>query len=63
MTENWGRDRWGERMWVDVAKVKKRYIVGTLRNTPVGIPRLNPDDKIKFKRDDIIDISWEPQDS
>jgi len=58
MSENWGRGRWGERMWVDVVEVKKRHIIGTLRNTPAGIPRLEPDDRIKFKRKHIIDIIW-----
>ena len=50
------RDGWGERMWVEVTDVRKRRIVGTLRNLPVGIPRLVPGDKIKFKRDHIIGI-------
>jgi hypothetical protein len=45
-------------MWVQVTDVKRRHLVGTLRNLPVGIPRLLPDDKIKFKRDHIIDIDW-----
>ena len=57
------RDGWGERMWVEVTDVRKRRIVGTLRNLPVGIPRLTPGDKIKFKRDHIIDILWSNEDS
>jgi Uncharacterized protein conserved in bacteria (DUF2314) len=50
------RDGWGERMWVNVTAVKRRHLVGTLINLPVGIPRLTAGDKIKFKRDHIIDI-------
>lgn len=46
----------GERMWVDVVAVKRRHIVGRLVNTPVGIPRLDSGDMIKFKRKHIIDI-------
>jgi hypothetical protein len=50
------KDRWGERMWVTVTAVKKRKLVGTLKNLPIGIPCLQPGEKIKFKRDHIIDI-------
>ena len=57
------KDGWGERMWVEVTDVRKRRIVGTLRNLPVGIPRLLPGDKIKFKRDHIIGIRWGDEDS
>jgi hypothetical protein len=49
-------DGYGERMWVDVTSVKKNRLAGTLSNTPALIPRLAPGDKIKFHRDDIIDI-------
>lgn len=49
----------GERMWVTVTEVKKRYLVGTLSNLPVVVPRLLPGDKIKFKREHIIDIWYE----
>lgn len=49
---------WCERMWVDVVKVKRRHIVGRLRNEPVGIPRLGPGDKVKVKFDHVIDIIW-----
>lgn len=55
-------DGWGERMWVDVVSVKKRRLVGELRNCPVGIPRLDPGRTVKFKLDDIIDIQWIPED-
>jgi hypothetical protein len=50
------RDGWGERMWVTVTAVKRRHLVGTLVNQPVGIPRLMPGDTVKFKRDHIIGI-------
>ncbi len=53
------RDGWGERMWVEVTEVRKRRIVGRLWNTPAGIPRLWPNDKIKFNRDHVIGIVWE----
>jgi hypothetical protein len=57
----WGRYRWGERMWVEVVAVKKRYIVGVLRNDPVAIPRLDYGEVVAFKRDHIVDIIWEPE--
>ncbi len=60
MSEDWGRKRWGERMWVNVVSVERRRIIGTLRNTPAGIPKLYPDQTIKFSRDDIIDIVFDP---
>jgi hypothetical protein len=50
------KDGWGERMWVTVTEVKKDRLVGTLRNQPIGIPRLYWGDKVKFHRDDIIDL-------
>lgn len=65
------RDGWGERMWVRVEGRRGNKYVGTLRNTPVGIPALDPGDRIKFTAADIIDIdipsedelcSCEPQD-
>lgn len=49
---------WGERMWVEVETIKRRRLVGRLRNTPIGIPRLDFDDKVKFKLDHIIDIDF-----
>jgi hypothetical protein len=54
----WGRHVWGERMWVQVVAIKKRHIVGRLLNEPLAIPRLGHGDRIKFKRDHIIDIDW-----
>ncbi|MFG3231697.1 DUF2314 domain-containing protein [Streptomyces antibioticus] len=53
------KDGWGERMWVEVVAVKKRNIIGVLRNDPWGIPRLHHGDRIRFKRDHIIDIDWD----
>jgi uncharacterized protein YegJ (DUF2314 family) len=50
------KDGWGERMWVTVEAVDGRRLVGTLFNQPVGIPRLSSGRKIKFTRDDIINI-------
>jgi hypothetical protein len=49
---------WGERTWVDVVEVKRRHFVGRLRNDPVGIPKLEYGDTVRFKRDHIIDIHW-----
>lgn len=44
-------------MWVEVTAVKKSgRIVGYLRNQPIGIPRLYAGDKVRFHRDDIIDL-------
>jgi Uncharacterized protein conserved in bacteria (DUF2314) len=60
--EDWGGWRghlWGERMWVEIVAVKRRHIVGVLRNQPIGIPRLDWGDRVKFKRDHIIGIIWE----
>lgn len=53
------RDGWGERMWVDVVAVKRRRLVGRLRNDPAGIPRLYYGDKVKFRREHIVDIIWD----
>ncbi len=50
------RDGFGERMWVTVVRAGRRRLVGVLGNLPVGIPRLMPGDKIKFRREHIIDI-------
>ena len=58
----WWRRNWGERMWVEVVAIKKRHIVGVLMNEPFAIPRLYFGDRVKFKRDHIIDIVWEPRD-
>ncbi len=52
-------DGWSERMWVEVVAVKPRQIIGALRNHPVGIPRLDWGDRVRFKRDHIIDLDWE----
>ena len=51
------REGWGERMWVTVEKRtwRGRY-TGTLNNVPVGIPRLNPGDRVRFSPEHIIDI-------
>jgi hypothetical protein len=57
--DGWGRWTWAERMWVEVVAVNRRHIVGTLRNQPIGIPRLDWGDQVKFKRDHVIDIDWE----
>ncbi len=48
--------RWGERMWVEVQKVGRRRIVGTLRNTPAFIPRMEPGQRIRFNSDNVIDL-------
>jgi hypothetical protein len=56
------KDGWGERMWVNVSSVGKRHLTGTLVNCPLGIPRLSPGEKIKFRPDHVIDIdrpTWE----
>lgn len=50
------KDGWGERMWVDVEKRRGRKYVGSLVNTPIGIPRLGWGDVIKFRVEHIIDI-------
>jgi hypothetical protein len=58
ITNVWGQHQWGERMWVDVVAVKRHHLAGILVNHPIGIPRLDPGDRVKFKRDHIIDITW-----
>ncbi len=50
------KDGWGERMWVRVEAVNRTKIVGALLNQPVGIPRLQTGDTVKFTRDHVIDI-------
>jgi hypothetical protein len=52
------RDGWAEMMWVVVIQVHKRYLVGRLLNTPVGIPRLDRGHLVAFRPDAIIDIDW-----
>jgi hypothetical protein len=53
------RDGFGERMWVEVLRRKRRHLVGRLSNQPAAIPRLYHGDLIKFKPEHIIDIDWE----
>jgi hypothetical protein len=50
------KDGWAERMWVTVTAIKRRNLVGELDNLPIGIPRLMPGKKVKFRREHIIDI-------
>ncbi len=50
------KDGWAERMWVEVRAVKRRHIVGTLNNQPIGIPRLCSGDKVRFRPEHIIDM-------
>jgi len=47
---------WSERMWVEVTKVGRRRLVGSLRNQPFTMPRLERGDKVKFRRKHVIDI-------
>lgn len=47
----------GERMWVKVTKRKGDQLVGTLDNWPL-YAYMNPDEKVTFHIDDIID--WMP---
>lgn len=56
------RDGWGERMWVTVTALKGRKLIGKLDSIPAGIPRLLTGDKIKFKREHIIDIWYTHED-
>lgn len=54
-------DGWVERMWVGVERVgRRRRWIGTLTNTPLGFPRLQPGDKIRFRRKHIIDYDLDP---
>ena len=43
------RDGWEERMWVEVAKIGRRGFVGYLSNTPAGMPRPQPGQRIRFR--------------
>jgi hypothetical protein len=52
------KDGWGERMWVEVTKVTRRRVIGTLSNQPIGIPRLWFGDKIRLRPENIIDIDF-----
>jgi Uncharacterized protein conserved in bacteria (DUF2314) len=56
------RDGWGERMWVMVVGVKPGKFIGMLHNQPVGIPRLDYGDRVKFKLEHVIDIDWSSDD-
>jgi uncharacterized protein YegJ (DUF2314 family) len=48
-----------EKMWVTVVGYGRRgRLVGTLDNNPVFMPRLYPDDRIKFRREHIVDVIW-----
>lgn len=58
----WSRDRWGERMWIDVTEIKGNRIIATLANDPVAIPGLTYGDRVKIKLDHVIDILWLEQD-
>ncbi|WP_284745079.1 DUF2314 domain-containing protein [Amycolatopsis sp. RTGN1] len=53
-------DGWSERMWVIVEKVGRRKLVGSLTNRPLAFPRLDVGSKIKFQREHIIDIDFDP---
>lgn len=50
---------WAERMWVEVREVNGRHIVGVLDNQPIGIPRLEWSQTIKFKPEHIINVMSE----
>ncbi len=56
------RDGWGERMWVTVVGLKRGRFIGTLDNQPVGIPRLDYGDRVKFKFEHVIDIDCSSND-
>jgi hypothetical protein len=49
---------WGERMWLEVVKIKRRQLVCKLSNHPVAIPRLDCGDRIKMRPRHVIDIKW-----
>jgi hypothetical protein len=51
----------GDRMWVRVVAVKRRHLVGVLKNQPIMIPRLDAGAKIKFRLDHVIDIMDEDE--
>jgi hypothetical protein len=50
------KDGFGERMWVQVTAVGRRYAVGRLCNEPCGIPRLYPGTMIRFRSDHVIGL-------
>jgi hypothetical protein len=54
------RDGFGERMWVDVIAVGRRYAVGRLSNTPRGIPRLSPGELVRFRPEHVIGLDFRP---
>lgn len=56
-------DEWGERMWVRVERRRGNSVKGTLRNTPVGLPRIGAGDRITFTLDHVIDIDWPREDA
>jgi uncharacterized protein YegJ (DUF2314 family) len=50
------KDGWCEGMWVEILAMKKRHIVGALRNRPAGIPKLSWGDEITFKGEHVVDV-------
>jgi hypothetical protein len=52
------RAGFGERMWVEVIAVGRRYAVGRLSNMPCGIPRLAPGTLIRFRLEHVIGIDF-----
>ena len=54
------RDGWTERMWVQVSKVGRRKFTGRLADEPFGFCRLHAEDKVSFKREDVIDVDIDP---
>jgi hypothetical protein len=51
-------EEWGERMWVRVDRCRGDKVKGSLSNTPIGFPLIGAGDRVRFTRDDIIDIDW-----
>lgn len=56
-------DEWGERMWVSVDRRRGDKLKGTLRNVPVGLPRIGAGDRVTFTFDHVIDIDWRSDES
>lgn len=53
---------WGEKMWLEVVKVKERHLVCRLTSHPLAIPRLSCGDSVKVKRKEVVDILWKDVD-
>lgn len=51
------KDRWDERMWIEVVNDHGDHYVGVLPNTPFGIPMLEPGEILEFSSRHVINVN------